>query len=455
MTGHQDPMGRPPARTGTPPGHASVPARTHTQAEYPPGPYAPWHGPGVQPPVPSAREPRPAVAVPPAPPEGPDGPAAPDGPAVPTAPDGASARRSVPQRIWCVDHDRMGLLAMSVWTERVPGRGEDAEPFVAYHLGSDQGMLAVFDGSGGAGAAPVWQAGDGQSRTSAWVGARVARLATDVWFHDVAADGEPATPETLREYLRFFLGYAPQRRSKISGTMRRQLPTTLAAVHYRLAGTREHPELELRPLWAGDSRAYVLRSRHGLQVLTRDHTRESDALELLRSDPPMTNLVCADREFEIDGRSLKHPLPCVLVAATDGFFGYVHTPADFETLLLRTLHQAGTVEEWADLVRREVQAYTADDASLAVVALGYRGFKDLREQFAARLDELTERYVRTRPRGLDRPAGPAGETGPGPAHAPDEPGDLPARVRAWQDSTWHAYRAGYETHLPPALEERA
>ncbi|MEV6051853.1 serine/threonine protein phosphatase [Streptomyces sp. NPDC052107] len=440
MTGHQDDTARPPAPVGPPAERPPAPGRT--PAGYPAAPPAPGSRATAQPPPPAARALSPSVAD------------APEGP--PTGAGGGSAGRPVPQRIWCEDLDRMGLLALSVWTERVPGRGEDAEPFVAHHMDSHQGMLAVFDGSGGAGAAPVWQAPDGETRTGAWVGARAARLATDVWFHDVAADGEPATPETLREYLQFFLGYAPQRRSKISGTMRRQLPTTLAAVHYRLVRRHDEPELELRPLWAGDSRAYVLRPRTGLQVLTRDHTRESDALELLRTDPPMTNLVCADRQFEIDGQRLTHPFPCVLVAATDGCFGYVHTPADFETLLLRTLHQAGTADEWADLIRREVQTCTADDASLAVVALGFHGFKDLREQFSARLDELNDRYVRTRPRGLDRlpPAGSEG-AGLGPAATPEDLADLPARVRTWQESTWHAYRPGYETHLPPALEEHA
>ena len=340
-----------------------------------------------------------------------------------------------------------------MWTERVPGSGEDAEPFVSHHWESQHGLLAVFDGSGGAGAAPVWQTQDGTSRTGAWVGARVARLATDCWFRGVSAGGEATGPEKLHQYLRYFLDKAPQRRSKIGGTMRRHLPTTLAAVHYRL--TDDPHTAELQPLWAGDSRAYVLRPEAGLQVLTRDHTQQSDCLELLRTDPPMTNLVCADRDFQIDSQRLRYTLPCVLVAATDGFFGYVHTPADFEHVLLHTLQDAHNEAEWADLIRRKVQSYTADDASLAVLALGYHTFADLRDQFAPRLHEVVDRYVRTRPRGLDRPA-PASS---GPAEdfsaTSEDAMELPARIRAWQDETWHAYRTGYETHLPPALKERA
>ncbi|MEU5051587.1 serine/threonine protein phosphatase [Streptomyces sp. NPDC021096] len=321
---------------------------------------------------------------------------------------------------------------------------------MAHHWESHQGLLAVFDGSGGSGAAPVWQAPDGTTRTGAWVGARVARLATDCWFREVARGGEPGGPEDLQEYLQWYLSKAPQRRSKISGTMRRQLPTTLAAVHYRVLDGGAHAEL--RPLWAGDSRAYVLLPATGLHVITRDHTRESDALELLRTDPPMTNLICADRGFEVDTQLLADfPLPCVLVVATDGFFGYVHTPADFEYVLLRTLQEANTEDEWADLLRREVQSYTADDASLALLALGHDNFASLRDLFADRLRHVTDRHVRTRPHALDR------RTAASPGRPPEQedPGEMSAAIRAWQDDTWHAYRAGYETYLPPAPEERA
>ncbi|MFB8348030.1 serine/threonine protein phosphatase [Streptomyces niveus] len=319
----------------------------------------------------------------------------------------------------------------------------------------------MFDGSGGSGAATAWQTPQGTPRTGAWVGARVARLATDCWFRQVATDGEPDGPRSLHEYVEYFLSKAPQRRSKLGGTMRRQLPTTLAALHYRL---REGGRfLELQPLWVGDSRAYALTPDAGLQVLTRDHTQESDALELLRTDPPMTNLACADRAFEVGSQLLSsYALPCVLVTATDGFFGYVHTPADFEYLLLSTLRDAQDANEWADLVRRGVQSYTADDASLALLALGYPSFAELREHFAVRLAHLTDRYVRGRPPALlgpvrdgsGRTGGSDGSTD-GAARVREDPAAVSAAIRQWQDSTWHAYREGYEARLPPAPEEFA
>ncbi|MFG2826020.1 PP2C family protein-serine/threonine phosphatase [Streptomyces sp. NPDC048434] len=317
-----------------------------------------------------------------------------------------------------------------MWTERIPGRGEDAEPFVAHHFGTQQGMLAVFDGSGGAGSSPAWQAPDGETRTGAWVGSRVARLAADCWFHDVVEGGQADTPEQLTQYLKYFLSKAPQRRSKIVGTMRRRLPTTLAAVQYQM---HEDRSIEWQALWAGDSRAYTLQPGAGLRVLTRDHTHESDALELLRSDPPMTNSICADRDFVVEVQRMSFQLPCVFLAATDGFFGYVHTPAEFEYVLLSTLMQANNEHEWADLIRREVQGYTADDASMALIALGYQDVTHLRDAFEDRYVTVRERYARGRPQGTDQTE----------------------RIRGWQDETWRTYRAAYETFLPPLPEEQA
>ena len=186
-----------------------------------------------------------------------------------------------------------------MWTEQRPGLGEDAEPLALHHTAGGAGLVAVFDGSGGSGAAPAWPGPDGRTYTGAWVGARAARLATERWFQRAVAHGEPATADRLAEHLRATLRAAnPAARSKITGSMRRALPTTLAAVAYRL----DERAIRWRALWAGDSRAYALLPGSGLHALSRDHTTEDDTLEQLRQDPPMTNVVCADRPFTVEAQ---------------------------------------------------------------------------------------------------------------------------------------------------------
>jgi serine/threonine protein phosphatase PrpC len=324
------------------------------------------------------------------------------------------------------------LQAMTVWTERRPGHGEDAEPLAAYHRRTHSGLLAVFDGSGGSGAAHAWR-----GHSNAWAGARAARLAAECWFQSAVAGATPQlrdTPEALRDWLRRVLAAVPRdsrvRRSKLTGTMRRALPTTMAALRYDLG----EASVRTRAFWAGDSRAYVLLPDAGLQRLTRDDTAEDDALAQLRQDPPMTNVVCAGREFTVnaDGPGREFPLPCVLLAATDGFFGYVHTPAHFERLLLQTLFSAGSTAEWAKHLRERVQPVTADDASLSLVALGFDdddGFGALHAAFAARHARLTDPY-------WDAPLGQGEEA-----------------LRRWQDETWNSYRSSYELLMPPEVAE--
>ncbi|MET7319643.1 serine/threonine protein phosphatase [Streptomyces sp. NPDC005549] len=319
-----------------------------------------------------------------------------------------------------------GLQALVVWTERRPGHGEDAEPLAAYHRPTGNGLLAVFDGSGGSGAAPAWRGPDGATYTGAWTGARVARLATECWFQRVAAAEEADSPPHLEHCLRTMLRAAPTGApSKITGSMRRVLPTTLAAVRYRAHGEGVH----WQAVWAGDSRSYALLPAGGLHALTRDDTREEDALAQLRQDPPMTNVICADRDFTLSAHRGEFREPCVLLAATDGFFGYVHTPAQFECVLLETLGRARDLDEWAGLLRRAIQPATGDDASLSLAALGFTDFGRLREAFTERHADLVRSGY------LDVP-----------------PGDAPQAVRDWQERTWQSYRPAYEKFMPEVRE---
>ena len=331
------------------------------------------------------------------------------------------------------------VRALSVWTERRAGHGEDAEPLALHHVPSGTGLVAVFDGSGGSGAAPAWRPGpDGETYSGAWVGARAARLGTERWFQRAVERGEPDTPDRLAEHLRGTLRAADSAtHSKITGSMRRALPTTLAAVAYRL-GDRD---VRWRALWAGDSRAYALLPGSGLHALSRDHTSVDDTLEQLRQDPPMTNVLCADRPFTVSSQPAlgpgRFPLPCVLLSATDGFFGYVHTPALFEYQLLHTLTQSHDMAGWAARLREAVQKYTADDASLSLVALGFEDFARFAQVFRERYLSMTDTYVSSFPE----------------SYAPQEPGG-PDPLRAWQETTWGSYRTGYERFMPPLPEKR-
>jgi serine/threonine protein phosphatase PrpC len=349
----------------------------------------------------------------------------------------SAAGQRAAHTVWAGQADR--VRALSVWTERRAGHGEDAEPLALHHRASGAGLLAVFDGSGGSGSAPAWPGPDGETYTGAWVGARTARLATERWFQRLVESGEPDTAEHLADHLRRTLHAAlPPARSKITGSMRRALPTTLAAVAYHLGDQ----SVRCRALWAGDSRSYVLLPGSGLHALSRDHTAEEDALEQLRQDPPMTNVVCADRPFTVDAQPSdgygEFALPCVLLSATDGFFGYVHTPALFECLLLHTLVQSGDMADWAGRLRDAVRGYTADDASLSLTALGFESFPQIGEAFGRRYLSVTETYVKTFPERYG-PEGPGGQ----------DP------LRRWQEETWDAYRPGYEKFMPSPEPEQA
>ncbi|OHV28640.1 hypothetical protein CC117_30225 [Parafrankia colletiae] len=319
---------------------------------------------------------------------------------------------------------------MGVWTEREIGHGDDAEPLLLHQVRRDEGLIGVFDGSGGSGAATAYRSGDGVDRSGAWVGSRVARAAVESWFCAQLRAGCSFEPESLRVHLGTMLGQMrPATRSKISGSARRELPTTVAVARYQ---RREHV-VTCQILWAGDSRVYLLTPGAGLQALSRDHTVETDALHQLLQDPPMTNVASADRDFYIDCAELVVDTPCVLLCATDGFFGYVDTPADLEVHLLQALRDSASELEWAKGLVGRVRSYTGDDASLSLVGLGFPGFAALRDQFAERTSVVFDRYAP----GAHRDVASRGDP----------------EFGRWRDEAWAAYRYGYERLMPPPRTE--
>ena len=310
----------------------------------------------------------------------------------------------------------------AVWTEKKKGRGEDAPPTALSHC-TGRGMLAVYDGVGGAGARSVGSTPDQHEVTGAFVASRVTHFALEDWFV-MSGPRRPITDSAgldtaILEGLRG-TGIAPG--SKVIGTMVRHLPTTLAAIECELIGT----DLNLVARWAGDSRAYILDPAEGLQVVTRDDTEETDALSQLANDPPMTNMICADRPFRINEFPLINIIqpPTVILCATDGFFHYVETPAHFEYLLLDTMSMAASLHEWAVRLAEYAHDSSADDASLVIAAFGYQSFPAIQQAFAQRGRVLTGKYIDP----LHRPGTRRKER----------------QQPATRQSLWEEYRIGYE-----------
>lgn len=215
----------------------------------------------------------------------------------------------------------------------------------------------------------------------------------------------------------------------------RALPTTMA-----LAGLQRHEpggdRWTCHLLWAGDSRVYVFEPGAGARQLTVDDIRDrGDAMANLREDSVVSNAMSADTDFVVHHRQVELTAPFLVVAATDGCFGYVPSPMHFEHLVLAALRDSSDPPGWSAAVQAAVSAVTGDDAAMATLGLGadHHGFRAL---FAQRTGELERRWItplddldtqmREQARKLD---------------------DLRTARRERQAQLWAAYKPDYEEYL--------
>jgi hypothetical protein len=181
--------------------------------------------------------------------------------------------------------------------------------------------------------------------------------------------------------------------SRIRGTLTKSFPTTLACAEVRVATRQSTPHVDVRAVWAGDSRVWVLTPESGLQQLSRDDVSITDPLEQLRQDPPMNNVVSASVGFTLREHTATLTGPCLVVCATDGVCGYVNSPGEVELLVLRALSKSISGREpFEKMLFQEFGSVAKDDASAVLVAVGFRDEDDLNARFSDRLRRLEERY---------------------------------------------------------------
>jgi serine/threonine protein phosphatase PrpC len=328
---------------------------------------------------------------------------------------------------------------------KVAGQGEDSDPIL--RDGRELGLVAVFDGMGGAGGT-VYETPDGP-RSGAYLASRLARdvveqrmvaLLDPKWNLDgpaAAADLKRAVQSALQARLVDLKAPTSGLRSRLL----RALPTTmaLAALQRREPGG---DRWACHLLWAGDSRVYVFQPGPGAQQLTVDDIRDrGDAMANLREDSVVSNAMSADTEFVVHHRKVELTAPFLVLAATDGCFGYLPSPMHFEHLVLAALRDAPNTDSWSAAVRAAVSAVTGDDAAMAVLGVG-ADHDTFQELFAARTAELEQRWI-----------APLNELDANLRRRERELEELHTAQRERQAQLWAAYKPGYEQYLTSAATQ--
>ena len=323
--------------------------------------------------------------------------------------------------------------------EKVPGQGEDSDPIV--RDGRELGLVAVFDGMGGAGGT-VYETPEGP-RTGAYLASRVARdvaeqrmlaLLDPEWNLDgqaAARDLHRSVKDALAERLAALNAPTSGLRSRLL----RALPTTMALMALQRRDPRRG-RWAGHVFWSGDSRVYVLDPTTGAHQLSRDDLRDrGDALTNLRQDSVVSNAMSADTDFVVHHHQVELNAPFLALAATDGCFGYVRTPIHFEHLVLAALRDSTDTESWSRLLQERIAAVTGDDAALTVLGVG-ADHEEFQRFFADRTTDLEERCVAP----LDELESEVGRA---------EQALIEARRRhtALQTSLWSRYKPEYERYL--------
>lgn len=279
---------------------------------------------------------------------------------------------------------------ISFCRDKIPGHGEDS---YCYSFCDTAGLLGAFDGCGGAGARTH---SCYSNHTEAYMASRFCAGSFYDYFRSMFPGNydpsrlckEVFTPGALERLVK----YSPPKDEngfQIRGSSIRTLPTTAAVA---LLQQEKDGSVFVTALWAGDSRVYILDS-NGLAQLTVDDTTVTDPMINIYEDGILTNIMCSDKPVKVHCRTIRMDQPFIVFSATDGCFGYLSTPMEFEGLFLETLLDTKCVAEWESELADAITSVAGDDHTLCMAAYGFGSYSMLQKHFAGRLTYLQERYL--------------------------------------------------------------
>lgn len=293
-------------------------------------------------------------------------------------------------------------IALSV--EKKLNNGEDSE---AHSINKNAVFFGVFDGCGGSGAQSCPKL---QGKTEAYIASRIVAKVFQQWFEDSDIDFGWKV-NSLKDQIVKCLKKADAlygEASKLLGGMKKKFPTTAAAgICYSGKDT-----IEVDLFWAGDSRVYLL-TPQGLAQLTEDDLGGIDAMENLKDDGVLTNVISLSKDFSLHVGHISAESPCIIFAATDGCFGYLSTPMEFEYLLLESLlnsdcvssdrtgvstHRLEQLSEkghigWQESLMDVIGRIAGDDYTISGYAFGFDSFSEMKKAFIPRANALYRQFI--------------------------------------------------------------
>ncbi|MBE7012414.1 MAG: hypothetical protein E7415_07050 [Ruminococcaceae bacterium] len=263
--------------------------------------------------------------------------------------------------------------------EMIPNHGEDS---FYYRADGDSFILASMDGCGGSGSKKYENY---SGKTGAYIASRAICGGIMAWFD------ESGNKDEISDYVNNALNVCKKyadKSGRIMGSLGKAFPTTIAA----LTGNFKKDCIETTCYWAGDSRCYALDSA-GLHQLTADDLDGQDAMSNLTNDGAITNVVNASTPFEIHTKVISIKQPCFLFTATDGCFGYLKSPMEFEYIILESLMKSNNISEWKSCLDGYFRDVAGDDYTFCIAACGFDDFKHLKTSFIQRFSFLNNEYI--------------------------------------------------------------
>ena len=280
-------------------------------------------------------------------------------------------------------------ISILFMAEKKEGHGEDAPPLLIAKGNSC--AVGVFDGMGGSGAKICDTSSFGAGHTQAYVSSRIVCSSMDTFFQNHLLTDD-VTTEDMKAVIKHKLHeeretFEPKVTSLLRSKLVREYPTTIAVVTLQ----EYNKSYRVDSYWAGDSHCYLW-TKDGFFQISRDDLEENnDPMDNLHNDSPISNCICADRDFTIHHNSIEvGKEPIIILCATDGCFGYYQTPMHFEYVLKSCLQKAKEEKEWEQMVKYKVLKVTGDDCSLSLIARGFSSFDDLKRKMKSISSEIIE-----------------------------------------------------------------